>query len=236
MYPFAYFNNTTIDVCEWISNFIRPFTGCIINYSYKIPVTLSVCPHITRSTCIYRTAKNWTGTGTAIDLQKMVHACRRRIRSDMYLRCILLSKQSFYIIIRWDGDPSPSGIVVINFHFIFISYYTNHHIWSWICRHSTPSDIGMWNLTLWIAMTCLSYMVDLMVTQVISTIVSVSRSRVALHWHHNECDGVSNHQHHDCLLNRLFKVQIKENIKAPRHWPFWGEFTADRWIPRTKGQ
>ena len=29
---------------------------------------------------------------------------------------------------------------------------------------------------------------------------------------------------------------IKENIKAPRHWPFSGEFTGDRWIPRTKGQ
>ena len=31
-------------------------------------------------------------------------------------------------------------------------------------------------------------------------------------------------------------AQIKENIKAPRHWPLWGEFTGDRWIPRTKGQ
>ena len=29
--------------------------------------------------------------------------------------------------------------------------------------------------------------------------------------------------------------QIKEN-KAPRHWPSCGEFTGDRWIPRTKGQ
>ena len=27
-----------------------------------------------------------------------------------------------------------------------------------------------------------------------------------------------------------------QNIKAPRHWPLWGEFTGDRWIPRTKGQ
>ena len=34
----------------------------------------------------------------------------------------------------------------------------------------------------------------------------------------------------------LFLVQIKENIKAPRHWPWWGEFTGDRWIPHTKGQ
>ena len=29
-------------------------------------------------------------------------------------------------------------------------------------------------------------------------------------------------------------VHIKENIKAPRHWCLWWEFTGDRWIPRTK--
>ena len=29
---------------------------------------------------------------------------------------------------------------------------------------------------------------------------------------------------------------IKENIKASLHWTLWGEFTSDRWIPRTKGQ
>ena len=53
---------------------------------------------------------------------------------------------------------------------------------------------------------------------------------------HNEHDGVSNHQPHECLLNRLVKAQIKENIKAPRHWPLGGEFTDGQWIPRTKGQ
>ena len=32
------------------------------------------------------------------------------------------------------------------------------------------------------------------------------------------------------LFNQLFvQVQIKENIKALRHWPLWGEFTGDRW-------
>ena len=30
--------------------------------------------------------------------------------------------------------------------------------------------------------------------------------------------------------------QIEESIKAPRHWPLWGESTGDRWIPLTKGQ
>ena len=38
-------------------------------------------------------------------------------------------------------------------------------------------------------------------------------------------------------LKWLFiQVQIKENIKALRHWPLWGEFTGDQWIPHTKGQ
>ena len=41
--------------------------------------------------------------------------------------------------------------------------------------------------------------------------------------------------------SRLFtqpfiRAQISSNIKAPGHWPFCGEFTVDRWIPRTKGQ
>ena len=34
----------------------------------------------------------------------------------------------------------------------------------------------------------------------------------------------------------FIQTQIKENIKAPRHWPLCGEFTGDRWILRTNGQ
>ena len=29
----------------------------------------------------------------------------------------------------------------------------------------------------------------------------------------------------------FIQAQIKENIKAPRHWPLCGEFTGDWWIP-----
>ena len=36
-----------------------------------------------------------------------------------------------------------------------------------------------------------------------------------MQWHHNECDGISNHQHLICLLNWFFfQMQIKENIKV----------------------
>ena len=33
---------------------------------------------------------------------------------------------------------------------------------------------------------------------------------------------------------RFIQAQIIENIKAPRHWPLWRDFTGDRWIPLTK--
>ena len=55
-----------------------------------------------------------------------------------------------------------------------------------------------------------------------------------LQWHHNEPDGVSNHQPHDCLLNRLFRRRSK---KAPKlrvtglckgNSPVTGEFAAQR--------
>ena len=35
-------------------------------------------------------------------------------------------------------------------------------------------------------------------------------SFVILIWRHNECDGFSNNQHHDCLLRRLFRCRSKK--------------------------
>ena len=60
---------------------------------------------------------------------------------------------------------------------------------------------------------------------------------ISLQRRHNGRDSVSIHQPHDCLFMQPFiQTQIKENIKAPRHWPLCGEFTGDRLIPRTNGQ
>ena len=47
-----------------------------------------------------------------------------------------------------------------------------------------------------------------------------------LQWRHNECDGVSNHQRFDGLLNRLFRRRSKKTSKL--------RVTGDRWIPFTK--
>ena len=53
-----------------------------------------------------------------------------------------------------------------------------------------------------------------------------------LQWRHNECDGVSNHQSHDCLLNRLFRRRSKKTLKlrftglCAWNSPMTGEFPA----------
>ena len=55
---------------------------------------------------------------------------------------------------------------------------------------------------------------------------------IALQWRHNRRDSVSNHQPHDCLLNRLFRRRSKKTSK-PRvtglclgNSPGTGEFAA----------
>ena len=52
----------------------------------------------------------------------------------------------------------------------------------------------------------------------------------SLKWRHNEPDGVSNHQSHDCLLNRLFRRRSKKTSKlrvtglCEGNSPMTGEF------------
>ena len=61
---------------------------------------------------------------------------------------------------------------------------------------------------------------------------------ITLQWRHNETDGVSNHQPHDCLLNRLFRRRSKETSKlrvtglCARNSPGTGEFPAQRPVTR----
>ena len=61
---------------------------------------------------------------------------------------------------------------------------------------------------------------------------------LSLRWRHNGRDSVSNHQPHNCLLNRLFRRRSKKTSKITGlcvgNSP--GPVNRDRWIPRTKGQ
>ena len=65
----------------------------------------------------------------------------------------------------------------------------------------------------------------------LSSILS-SESYITLQWRHNGRDGVSNHEPHDCLLNRLFRCRSKKTSKLRATglyaWnsPLTGEFPA----------
>ena len=56
----------------------------------------------------------------------------------------------------------------------------------------------------------------------------------SLKWRHNDRDGVSNHQPHDCLLNRLFRRKSKKTSKlrvtglCEGNSPMTGEFPTQR--------
>ena len=58
--------------------------------------------------------------------------------------------------------------------------------------------------------------------------------KCSLQWRHNGRDGVSNHQPHDCLLNRLFRRRSKKTSKlrvtgfCEGNSPVAGEFPAQR--------
>ena len=63
--------------------------------------------------------------------------------------------------------------------------------------------------------------------------------RADCHYHHSDVimTTIASQITSLMIVTQFFiQTQIKENIKAPRHWPLCGEFTGDRWIPRTKGQ
>ena len=68
----------------------------------------------------------------------------------------------------------------------------------------------------------------------IPDVVAKDDQRTALQWCHHERDGVSNHQPHDCLLNRLFRRRSKKTSKhcvtglCVGNLPMTSEFSAQR--------
>ena len=38
------------------------------------------------------------------------------------------------------------------------------------------------------------------------------------------------------VYSAVYSGVDRKNIKAPRHWPLWGESTGDSWFSLTKGR
>ena len=63
------------------------------------------------------------------------------------------------------------------------------------------------------AATAISIGFCVLIAFLASSHVLLAQSGESLHWRHNDHDGVSNHQPHGCLLNRLFRRRSKKTLK-----------------------
>ena len=59
---------------------------------------------------------------------------------------------------------------------------------------------------------------------------------LALQWRHNRLDSVSNHRASRLFTQQFIRAQIKETLKAPRHWPLCGEFTVTGEFPAQRAR
>ena len=111
-----------------------------------------------------------------------------------------------------------------------------HYIW-WLSIDCTLLS------SMWAELMCLSFKQSLKKTpqkpiphrwNTPSAQNSLSRSACALQWFHNERNGHSNHQHHNCLFNRLFRCRSKKTSKlrvagpCDGNSPVTSEFPAQR--------
>ena len=97
-----------------------------------------------------------------------------------------------------------------------------------MCRHETFSSQQYFTYIVWLPLNPNNVVTDK--TRRSTKIV------MSLHWRHNDHDGVSNHQPHGYLLNRLFRHRSKKTSKLRvTDLCVWG-IHRDRWISRTNGQ
>ena len=65
------------------------------------------------------------------------------------------------------------------------------------------------------------------------SLMILQKCATPIQWRHNGCDGVSNHQPHDCLLNRLFRRRSKHESSASlafvRRIPRWPGNSPHKW-------
>ena len=90
---------------------------------------------------------------------------------------------------------------------------------------------SVWKSSMPIVSNCISFSAYIVSHCVFFLLTHIMKTSIALQWRHNERHGVSNHQPHDCLPNRLFRRRSKKTSKlcvpglcvgnshSPYKWP-----------------
>ena len=134
----------------------------------------------------------------------------------LFYRCDILIIGNCHVWFLWDWTSLHSVCVC------YLTVFSSHL--SPVSYHPSPSSsciTAFWLMLFVCSLSdskILSYFIfhqnsktlcqAIALTNVVSTV-----SAFSLQWHHNERDGVSNHQPHDCLLNYLFRRRSKKTSK-----------------------
>ena len=118
------------------------------------------------------------------------------------------------------------------YHYIYYDCYRHHNCYHYSLRNNY-NDIQYINSALFPEICVLQNDFHFCLQWRI-TMLTTSQTCSPLRCRHNGRDGVSNHQSHDCLLNRLFMRRLKKPPKLrvtglfARNSPMTGEFPAKR--------
>ena len=125
------------------------------------------------------------------------------------------------------------NIVVWPMQFLFLMKIQSHTLFPTFIRYNIVSPVsrGNWQMIVWSMDTHhIRFVKDM-------RIVKLNKVIPMTHYGDVIMGAIASQITASRLFTQPFiQTQIKENIKAPRHWPLCGEFTGDRWIPRTNGQ
>ena len=102
----------------------------------------------------------------------------------------------------------------------------------WVCYQATFNKSASCIVTLVAIIDWYLIVFPRVPTQQYGFCLRCRADQLSLQWRHNEHDSVSNHQPHDCLLNRLFRRRSKKTskLRVTSHClgnsPGTGEFPA----------
>ena len=132
---------------------------------------------------------------------------------------------SYYLSQCWPRSVSPYCVTGLQWVNILLHNHDNDTIW-----HCKTWSIGRHFVRYWfVACLAPSHYLN-------------PWWPVSLQWRHNERDGVSNHQLHDCLIKRLFRHRSKKTSKlrvtglCVGNSPVTGEFPAQNMQKASNGE
>ena len=145
---------------------------------------------------------------------------------------------------QWLVDSSHTGTPMWALMFSLCTVCAPFFIWMSIMNHlgaisltSIPEIVSVSSADFHISYSNVMCKISSWLEQSFGTFIDDNLSKnITLQWRHNELDGISNYQHLNSLLNRLFRRRSQKTSKLHVTGPLWGEINGDRWIPCTNCQ